>query len=92
MTPGSESWSLTWTKGQNPTKFLLEDGTIFTTTQGPLDYLIEHGTETPKGRIALYPHPIEGVDGLSLSLYAAINEEIQTGAISRAIKELTNDD
>lgn len=69
-------------KGLQPemTAFLLEDGTEFHTPLGAFEYLYEHGAVTPTGkRITFYPHPIEGVDELSLSLYQLIDEAIQTG-------------
>ncbi len=79
-------------QAQHFTVFVLEDGSTFTTTDDPLDFLIKHGAETPQGRIVLYPHPIEGVDPLSLSLYATINEEIQSGTMSQMVRELSSDE
>lgn len=41
---------------------------------------MEHGAYTPDGkRIVLYPHPVENVDGLSLSLFQLIDEAVETG-------------
>ncbi len=77
---------------QNFTVFILEDGGSFATKQDPLSYLVEHGTETPKGKIVSYPHPVAGVDALSLSLYEFINDEIKTGAFRAVVEELSDDD
>lgn len=64
------------------TTFLLEDGTEYCTPLGAFEYLYEHGLVTPSGkRIAFYPHPVEGVDALSLSLYQMIDEAIQAGRL-----------
>ena len=79
--------------GLNPelTTFLLEDGTEFHTPLGPFEYLYQYGVVTPTGkRIAFYPHPLEGVDGLSLSLYQMIDEAIATG--KTAFPELESDE
>ena len=79
--------------GLNPelTTFLLEDGTEFHTTMSPFEYLYEHGAVTPTGkRIAFYPHPLEGVDGLSMSLYQLIDEAIAVGRLE--LPELESDD
>ncbi len=73
---------------QNFTVFVLEDGSSFTTRQDPLAYLVEHGTETPKGQIVSYSHPVAGIDALSLSIYDAINDEIKTGAFRALVEEM----
>lgn len=73
-----------YVKGLRPdmTTFLLEDGTEFNTPLGAFEYLYEHGAVTPTGkRIAFYPHPVEGVDELSLSLYQMIDEAIRIGQL-----------
>lgn len=62
--------------------FLVEDGAEYHTQEDPLDYLREHGAYTPDGRrIVLYPHPVEGVDPLSLSLYQLLDQAIETGRL-----------
>lgn len=62
------------------TTFLCEDGTEFHTPLGAFEYLYEHGAVTPTGkRITFYPHPVEGVDALSLSLYQMVDSAIQIG-------------
>lgn len=72
------------------TTFILEDGTEFHTQQDAFDYLYEHGVVTPTGkRIAFYPHPIEGIDALSLSLYHMIDKAIETGNLE--LPELESD-
>lgn len=64
------------------TTFILEDGAEFHTSLGAFEYLYEHGAVTPTGkRIAFYPHPVEGVDELSLSLYQMIDEAIRIGQL-----------
>lgn len=64
------------------TSFILEDGTEFHTPLDAFDYLYKHGTVTPTGkRITFYPHPVEGVDTLSLSLYQMIDNAIETGKL-----------
>lgn len=64
------------------TVFIIEGGTEYRTKQDPFDYLREHGAFTHDGRrIALYPHPVEGVDPLSLSLYQMIDEAIEAGRL-----------
>lgn len=73
-----------YVKGLQPdlTTFILEDGTEFHTPLGAFEYLYEHGTVTPNGkRITFYPHPLEGVDALTLSLYQMIDNAIQIGRL-----------
>lgn len=65
------------------TVFIVEGGGEFRTKLDAFSYLREHGAYTPDGRrIVLYPHPIEGVDGLSLSLYQLIDEAIEKGRLT----------
>ena len=46
---------------------------------------------TPDGkRIVLYPHPVEGVDPLSLSLYQMLDEAIEQGKLE--LPELESDE
>lgn len=64
------------------TTFITEGGAEFRTTLEPFEYLRQHGVYTPGGqRIVLYPHPVEGIDGLSLSLYQMIDEVIEKGGV-----------
>ena len=57
----------------------------------PEEYLMQHGAYTPDGRrIALYPHPVEGVDALSLSLYQMIDEAVEVGKLE--FPELESDE
>lgn len=64
------------------TTFIVEGGGEYCTKEDPFSYLLEHGTYTPNGaRIVLYPHPVEGVDPLSLSLYQMIDEAIEAGRL-----------
>lgn len=73
------------------TTFLLEDGTEFHTSLGPFEYLYQYSAVTPTGkRIAFYPHPLEGVDGLSLSLYQLIDEAVAKGRLE--LPELESDE
>ena len=72
------------------TTFLVSGGGEFNTRQDPFSYLWEHGAYTPDGRrIVLYPHPVEGVDGLSLSLYQLLDEAIERGKLE--LPELESD-
>lgn len=64
------------------TTFIVAGGGEFHTNQDPFSYLLENGANTPDGRrIVLYPHPVEGVDGLSLSFYQLIDEAIEAGRL-----------
>ena len=55
------------------TTFIVEGGAEYHTKEDPFNYLMQHGAVTHDGRrIVLYPHPVEGIDGLSLSLYQLI--------------------
>ena len=65
------------------TIFIVEGGKEFRTKQDAFTYLREHGAYTTDGRrIVLYPHPIEGVDPLSLSLYQMLDEAVETGHLN----------
>ena len=73
------------------TVFIVEGGGEFRTTEDVFTYLREHGAVTPDGkRIVLYPHPIEGVDPLSLSLYQLIDEAVEHGKLE--LPELESDE
>ena len=73
------------------TTFIVAGGGEFHTKQDPFSYLWEHGAYTPDGRrIVLYPHPVEGVDPLSLSLYEVIDEAIEAGRLE--LPALESDD
>ena len=64
------------------TRFLVEGGKEFYTHQDPIDYIYTHGAFAPDGRrIIAYPHPVEGVDALSMSLYEFIDEAVERGSI-----------
>ena len=64
------------------TVFIVEGGGEYCIKGDPFSYLMQHGAYTHDGRrIVLYPHPIEGVDGLSLSLYQLIDEAIERGKL-----------
>lgn len=76
---------------QRPTVFLLENGETFTTAMDPFDYLVRCGVETPKGRITAYPHEVEGVDGLSRSLYELIDDGIRKGGLADLLDDLESD-
>ena len=65
------------------TTFIVEGGGEFHTSEDPFSYLLEHGAYTHDGRhIVLFPHPIEGVDPLSLSLYQLIDEAVEEGRLT----------
>ena len=70
------------TLSADKTTFIVEGGREFYTDKDPVTYLLEHGAYTPDGRrIVLYPHPVEGVDALSLSFYQLIAEAIEAGKL-----------
>ena len=74
------------------TTFILEGGKEYKTREDVFDYLRQHGAYTPDGRrIVLYPHPVEGVDPLSLSLYQLIDEAIERGTLELSALKLKND-
>ena len=65
------------------TTFIVEGGAEYHTKEDPFSYLLEHGAYTHDGRrIVLFPHPIEGVDPLSLSLYQLIDEAVEEGRLT----------
>ena len=73
------------------TVFIVEGGGEYHTKEDPFTYLMQHGAYTHDGRrIVLYPHPIEGVDGLSMSLYQLIDEAIARGKLE--LPELESDE
>ena len=73
------------------TTFIVAGGGEFRTKQDPFSCLGEHGAYTPDGRrIVLYPHPVEGVDGLSLSFYQLIDEAVEAGRLE--LPDLESDD
>ena len=70
-------------RSADETVFIVEGGGEFRTKQNAFTYLREHGAYTTDGRrIVLYPHPIEGVDPLSLSLYQMLDEAVETGHLN----------
>ena len=74
------------------TTFIVEGGKEYKTREDVFDYLRQHGAYTPDGRrIVLYPHPVEGVDALSLSLYQLIDEAIERGTLELSALELKSD-
>lgn len=73
------------------TTFIVAGGGEFYTPLMPEEYLMQHGAYTPDGRrIVLYPHPIEGIDALSLSFYQMIDEAIEAGKLE--LPELESDE
>ena len=72
------------------TVFIVEGAAEYHTKEDPFNYLMQHGAFTHDGRrIVLYPHPIEGMDGLSLSLYQLIDEAVEKGRLT--LPELESD-
>ena len=64
------------------TVFIVEGGGEYHTKKDPFNYLLEHGAYTPDGkRIILFPHPVEGLDALSISLYEMLDEAIERGKL-----------
>ena len=79
------------TMSADETTFIVAGGGEFHTKQDPVSYLLENGAYTPDGRrIVLYPHPVEGVDGLSMSIYELLDEAIERGKLE--LPELESDD
>ena len=79
------------TMSADETTFIVAGGGEFHTKQDPFSYLWEHGAYTPDGRrMVLYPHPVEGVDPLSLSFYQLIDEAIEAGRLE--LPALESDD
>ena len=73
------------------TVFIVEGGAEYHTKEDPFNYLMQHGAYTPDGtRIVLFPHSIEGIDPLSLSLYQLIDEAVERGRLT--LPELESDD
>ena len=63
------------------TTFIVEGGE-FHTSEDPFSYLMQHGAYTHDGkRIVLFPHPVEGLDALSISLYEMLDEAIERGKL-----------
>lgn len=62
------------------TAFVLEDGSRFYVETDPLTYLLQHGPQSPRGRIVGYEHT-EGreVDPISRSVGECINELLKGG-------------
>lgn len=62
------------------TAFVLEDGSRFYVETDPLTYLLQHGHQSPRGRIVGYEHQ-EGreVDPISRSVGECINELLKGG-------------
>ena len=72
------------------TVFIVEGGGEYFTKEDPFNYLMQHGAYTLDGRrIVLYPHPVEGVDPLSLSLHQMLDEAIERGKLE--LPELESD-
>lgn len=64
------------------TVFIVEGGGEYHTKEDPFNYLMQHGAYTPDGkRIILFPHPVEGLDALSISLYEMLDEAIERGKL-----------
>lgn len=62
------------------TVFTLEDGSQFFTDDDPLTYLLQHGPQSPRGRIVGYEHT-EGreADPISRSVGECIDELLKGG-------------
>lgn len=73
------------------TVFIVEGGAEYHTKEDPFNYLMQHGAYThDRRRIVLYPHPVEGIDPLSLSLYQLIDEAVEKGRLT--LPELESDE
>ncbi len=56
--------------------FQLEGGGIFRPELDPLSYLLQHGVDTPRGKIVGIEPPAGELDPVSASLYEEINNII----------------
>ena len=73
------------------TVFIVEGGAEYRTKEDPFNYLMQHGAYTHDGRrIVLYPHPVEGIDPLSLSLYEMLDDAIERGKLD--LPEMESDE
>lgn len=63
------------------TTFVLEDGSPFITDSDPLQYLMEHGVQTSRGRIVAYPCDKKGADPITLAIHEEIENGIRNGGI-----------
>ena len=64
------------------TTFIVEGDREFHTPLSPEQYLVQFGAYTPDGqRIVRYPHPANGIDDLSLSLYELIDKAVEKGRL-----------
>lgn len=64
------------------TVFIVEGGAEYHTKEDVFDYLRKYGAYTHDGRrLILFPHPVEGLDPLSLSLYQMLDEAIERGKL-----------
>lgn len=64
------------------TTFIVVGGSEFHTPLTPEQYLMQRGAYTPDGRqIVLYPHPVVGVNALSLSLYQMLDQAAELGKL-----------
>ena len=73
------------------TVFIVEGGGEFRTAEDAFTYLRKYGAVTPDSkRIVLYPHPVEGIAPLSLSLYQMLDEAIERGKLE--LPELESDE
>lgn len=73
------------------TTFLVADGSEFHTPMMAEEYLYRFGATAPDGRrIVLYPHPVDGVDALSLSLYQMLDQAVEIGKLE--FPELESDE
>lgn len=61
------------------TVFWLEDGSPFYSDDDPFSYLMKHGTETARGKIARFERPPGAADPISEALYQEIDRMIREG-------------
>ena len=84
-------WEFLKSRSAEETVFIVEGGGEYHTKEDPFTYLMQHGAYTHDGRrIVLYPHQVEGVDPLSLSLYQMIDEAVELGRLD--LPELEGDE
>lgn len=65
-----------WEKRAWLTVFKLENGSTFTTELDPMTYLLQHGAESPRGRIVGYEPPPGAQDPITCAVYAEIRRQV----------------
>lgn len=69
----------------NKSLFRLEHGGVFRPECDPLSYLLQHGVETPQGRIIGIAAPEGELDPLTTAVYEEINRIIEEAGAAREV-------